>query len=282
MKYSEINKEKMEKNIENIKNDKSPISKDILIDILNLIDLTSLEGTDTNSKIIEMTEKVNNFNNVFPNYKNVAAICVYPAMVETVKKALTAKNINIAAVGAGFPASQTFLSVKLAECDLCVVKGASEVDIVISIGKFLSQNYDFVAKEIALLKNVIGDKHLKVILETGELKTLENIKTASILAMESGADFIKTSTGKTPTSASLEAVYIMCESIKEYYEKTGKKIGIKPSGGIRKAEEAIMYYRVVESILGKEWLNNKLFRFGASSLANNVSSNLENKEVKYF
>lgn len=282
MKYSEINKEKMEKNIENIKNDKSPISKDILIDILNLIDLTSLEGTDTNSKIIEMTEKVNNFNNVFPNYKNVAAICVYPAMVETVKKALTAKNINIAAVGAGFPASQTFLSVKLAECDLCVVKGASEVDIVISIGKFLSQNYDFVAKEIALLKNVIGDKHLKVILETGELKTLENIKTASILAMESGADFIKTSTGKTPTSASLEAVYIMCESIKEYYEKTGKKIGIKPSGGIRKAEEAIMYYRVVESILGKEWLNNKLFRFGASSLANNILSNIENKEIKYF
>lgn len=282
MKYSEINKEKMEKNIENIKNDKSPISKDILIDILNLIDLTSLEGTDTNSKIIEMTEKVNNFNNVFPNYKNVAAICVYPAMVETVKKALTAKNINIAAVGAGFPASQTFLSVKLAECDLCVVKGASEVDIVISIGKFLSQNYDFVAKEIAMLKNVIGDKHLKVILETGELKTLENIKTASILAMESGADFIKTSTGKTPTSASLEAVYIMCESIKEYYEKTGKKIGIKPSGGIRKAEEAIMYYRVVESILGKEWLNNKLFRFGASSLANNILSNIENKEIKYF
>lgn len=282
MKYSEINKEKMEKNIENIKNDKSPISKDILIDILNLIDLTSLEGTDTNSKIIEMTEKVNNFNNVFPNYKNVAAICVYPAMVETVKKALTAKNINIAAVGAGFPASQTFLSVKLAECDLCVVKGASEVDIVISIGKFLSQNYDFVAKEIALLKNVIGDKHLKVILETGELKTLENIKTASILAMESGADFIKTSTGKTATSASLEAVYIMCESIKEYYEKTGKKIGIKPSGGIRKAEEAIMYYRVVESILGKEWLNNKLFRFGASSLANNILSNIENKEIKYF
>ncbi len=282
MKYSEINKEKMEKNIENIKNDKSPISKDILIDILNLIDLTSLEGTDTNSKIIEMTEKVNNFNNVFPNYKNVAAICVYPAMVETVKKALTAKNINIAAVGAGFPASQTFLSVKLAECDLCVVKGASEVDIVISIGKFLSQNYDFVAKEIAMLKNVIGDKHLKVILETGELKTLENIKTASILAMESGADFIKTSTGKTATSASLEAVYIMCESIKEYYEKTGKKIGIKPSGGIRKAEEAIMYYRVVESILGKEWLNNKLFRFGASSLANNILSNIENKEIKYF
>src|SRR5574344_303652 len=282
MKYSEINKEKMEKNIENIKNDKSPISKDILIDILNLIDLTSLEGTDTNSKIIEMTEKVNNFNNVFPNYKNVAAICVYPAMVETVKKTLTAKNINIAAVGAGFPASQTFLSVKLAECDLCVVKGASEVDIVISIGKFLSQNYDFVAKEIAMLKNVIGDKHLKVILETGELKTLENIKTASILAMESGADFIKTSTGKTATSASLEAVYIMCESIKEYYEKTGKKIGIKPSGGIRKAEEAIMYYRVVESILGKEWLNNKLFRFGASSLANNILSNIENKEIKYF
>lgn len=282
MKYSEINQEKIEKKINEIKNDTSPINNDILKRILNLIDLTSLEGSDTNSKIIEMTEKVNNFNKIFPNYKNVAAICVYPALVESVKSILTVKDINIAAVGAGFPTSQTFLSIKLAECDLCIVKGANEIDVVISIGKFLSQDFDFVAKEIALIKNIIGKNNLKIILETGELKTLENIKAASILAIESGADFIKTSTGKTAVSASLEAVYVMCETIKEYNEKTGKKIGIKPSGGIRTGKEAIMYYKVVESILGKEWLNNKLFRFGASNLANNILSTIENKEIKYF
>ncbi|MDR2836642.1 MAG: deoxyribose-phosphate aldolase [Bacteroidales bacterium] len=284
MEYTDVITERELKfKIEDLKNQiSSNKNSEILQTILNLIDLTSLSGDDTIENIKSMTEKVNNFNDKFPKYKNVAAICVYPALVETVKKNITVNNINIAAVGAGFPASQTFLSIKLAECKLCINKGADEIDIVISIGRFLSENYDFIAKEVALIKQVIGDKHLKVILETGNLKTLKNIKIASILAIESGADFIKTSTGKTDISATPEAVYVMCQTIKEYFEKTGIKIGIKPSGGIRTADEAILYFLIVKNVLGKDWLNNKLFRFGASSLANNILSELENTPIKYF
>ena len=261
--------------------------EDVLKNIISLIDLTTLSVNDTKEKVIAMAEKVNNFVDFFPKHKNVAAICVYPALVETVRKTLKDKTFNIAAVGAGFPASQTFLSVKAAECELAVNKGATEIDIVISVGEFLSGNYEKVAFEISVIKNVIGKTHLKVILETGELLNLDNIYKASILAIESGADFIKTSTGKTNVSATPEAVFVMCKAIKEHYEKTGKKIGIKPSGGISITDEAILYYLIVKEILGEEWLNNKLFRFGASRLANDVLSELNklannNEKINYF
>lgn len=262
-------------------------NKQTLMDIFNLIDLTSLNTNDTTVKIKNMTEKVNDFNKHFPNNKNVAAICVYPSLVTVVRESLTAKNINIAAVGACFPSSQTFLSVKAAECELTVHKGADEIDIVISVGSFLEKDYQKVATEIEVIKHAIGESHLKVILETGELLNTENIYKASIVAMESGADFIKTSTGKTPISATPEAVYTMCYAIKQYYEKTGRKVGIKPSGGMSISEDSIIYYLIVKEILGTEWLNNKLFRLGASRLANSILSDLnmldgKNEEVKYF
>ncbi|MCK9254685.1 MAG: deoxyribose-phosphate aldolase [Bacteroidales bacterium] len=244
--------------------------KNILIDILNLIDLTSLNSTDTVSKIKEMTEKVNNFANEFPKYKNVAAICVYPALIPTVKENLKDKSVKIAAVGAGFPASQTFLSVKAAECDLTVEKGADEIDIVLSLGTFFEKDLEKLAYEIKIIKSAIKDAHLKLILETGELKSLENIFLASMLSMQAGADFIKTSTGKTLVSATPEAVYTMCSAIKTYYLETGRKVGIKPSGGMTISEDALMYYLIVNEVLGQEWLNNNLFRLGASRLANNL------------
>ena len=268
IKEIEIKVENLKKQVSNNKN------KETLINILNLIDLTTLSVNDTIEKVKLMVEKVNNFNKNFPNYKNVAAICVYPSLISTVKKNLVINNVSIASVGAGFPASQTFLSIKAAECELAVNKGADEVDIVISVGDFLSKRFEKVAYEIGLVKNSIDNAKLKVILETGELLNLENIYIASILSMESGGDFIKTSTGKTDISATPEAVFVMCYAIKEYYEKTGKKIGIKPSGGIKTSEDAILYYLIVKEILGEDWLNNKLFRFGASSLANNILSNL--------
>ena len=262
-------------------------NKEVLLKLLNCIDLTSLNSNDTISKIKSMTEKVNDFKQNFPKYNNVAAICIYPSLVETVKTNLSDKNINIAAVGASFPSSQTFIAVKAAECELTVHKGADEIDIVISIGSFLEKDYAKVAAEIQIIKETIGDAHLKVILETGDLLNTNNIHLASIIAMESGADFIKTSTGKSPISATPEAVYTMCSAIKDYYVKTGKKIGIKPSGGMAVSEDAIIYYQIVKKVLGNEWLNNKLFRLGASRLANSILTDLNkiegiDKEVKYF
>lgn len=248
---------------------------------LNLIDLTTLNGDDTTEKVKTMVEKVNNFSKNYSNIPNVAAICVYPALVETVKENLTQK-LGIAAVSAGFPASQTFIEVKIAETALSVQAGASEIDVVISVGKFLEKNYDEVFDELQEIKAACGESHLKVILETGALKTAKNIKKASVLAMEAGADFIKTSTGKITVSATLEATYVMCKAIKEWYEKTGEKVGYKPAGGISTTEEAVKHYTIVKQILGNDWLNNNSFRFGASRLANNLLSSILGKEEKYF
>ncbi len=262
-------------------------TKDVLLKLFNCIDLTSLNTADTTDKIKNMTKKVNDFSKSFPAYNNVAAMCVYPSLVPTVKENLTAKNINLAAVGACFPSSQTFISVKAAECELTVHKGADEIDIVISVGTFLEKDYKKMAAEIAIIKEAIGNAHLKVILETGELLNTDNIHLASILSMEAGADFIKTSTGKTPVSATPEAVYTMCSAIKDYYAKTGRKVGIKPSGGMSNSEDAIIYYQIVKKVLGNEWLNNRLFRLGASRLANSILTDLNKIEgkdevVKYF
>ena len=248
---------------------------------LNLIDLTSLSGTDTHTEIKSMVEKVNDFKSSFPQLPNVAAICVYPALVPVVKENIK-EDIGIAAVSAGFPASQTFIEVKVAETAMAVMEGATEIDVVISIGKFLEGNYEEVFEELTELKAACRDAHLKVIIESGALQSVVNIKKASLLAMAAGADFIKTSTGKMPVAATPEATYVMCQAIKEWYEKTGVKVSYKPAGGIATTEEAVKHYTLVKAILGEEWLNNKMFRFGASRLANNLLTSIEGKEIKYF
>ncbi len=249
---------------------------------LSLIDLTSLNSTDTTAEIVGLTNKVNNFNASYPQLPNVAAICISPAMVSTVSNRLSLPEIQIASVAAGFPMSQTFIEVKVAEVALCVLEGATEIDVVISIGKFLEENYDEVLEELIELKAACRTAHLKVIIESGALKTASNIKKASLLGLASGADFIKTSTGKIPVAATLEATYIMCSAIKEWYDKTGDKIGYKPAGGIVTTEDAVKHYTLVKHILGEEWLNNKMFRIGASRLANNLLTSIEGKELKYF
>lgn len=250
--------------------------------LFNCIDLTTLNSTDSDESVMKFTEKVNKFDDEFPDLKNVAAICVYPNFAEVVKNTLDVDGTNIACVSAGFPSSQTFIEVKIAETAMALMEGADEIDIVISIGKFLSGDYETMCEEIQELKDTCKERHLKVILETGALKTASNIKKASILSMYSGADFIKTSTGKQQPAATPEAAYVMCEAIKEYYEKTGNKIGFKPAGGINTVNDALIYYTIVKEILGEEWLNNKLFRLGTSRLANLLLSDIKGEDIKFF
>ena len=250
--------------------------------LFNCIDLTTLKCTDSEESVLKFTERVNEFEKKFPELDNVAAICVYPNFAQIVSQTLEADNVGIACVSGGFPSSQTFQEIKVAETAMAIHEGATEIDIVLSVGKFLSGDYEGVCDEIQELKNVCGEKHLKVILETGALKTAENIKKASILSIYSGADFIKTSTGKESPAATPEAAYVMCSTIKEYYEKTGLKIGFKPAGGINTVNDALVYYTIVKEILGKEWLTNKLFRLGTSRLANLCLSEIVGEEVKFF
>ena len=250
--------------------------------LFNCIDLTSLNSTDNDESIMKFTEKVNQFDNEFPDLKNVAAICVYPNFAEAVKNTLDVDGIKIACVSAGFPSSQTFIEVKIAETAMALMEGADEIDIVISVGKFLSGDYETMCEEIQELKDTCKERHLKVILETGALKTASNIKKASILSMYSGADFIKTSTGKQQPAATPEAAYVMCEAIKEYYDKTGNKVGFKPAGGTNTVNDALIYYTIVKEILGEEWLNNELFRLGTSRLANLLLSEIKGEETKFF
>ena len=250
--------------------------------LFSSIDLTTLSTEDSVKSVAKFTRRVNDFDNDYPQYKNVAAICVYSNFAEVVKSHLDVEGVDIAVVAAGFPSSQTFEAVKVADVALAVEAGANEVDIVMNMGYFLDDNYEDLCDEIIELKHTARNAKLKVILETGCLKTAENIKKASILALYSGADFIKTSTGKIYSGASLEAAYVMCRCIREYYETTGTKVGFKAAGGVRTAEEAVNYYAIVKEVLGDEWLNQDLFRIGASSLANNLLSAMEEKEVKYF
>ena len=249
---------------------------------LHQIDYTTLSADDTIAKVEKMANAVNNFEKDFPDIPNVAAICVYPAMAEYVRKALKDPKFNIACCCAGFPAAQTFPEVKIAETALALKAGATEVDIVLSVGKFLEGRYEECFDEITEIKAVCGEKHLKVILETGLLKTAENIWKASILAMSAGCDFIKTSTGKISVNATPEATFIMCNAIKAWQEKTGAIVGYKPAGGVSTTDEAVAHYTIVKENLGQNWLNNKLFRFGASRLANNLLTSIEGNEQKYF
>ncbi len=257
-------------------------SLDVKKFLFNCIDLTTLKSEDSDESVMKFTQKVNQFDELHPDLKNVAAICVYPNFAEIVKDTLEVEDVKIACVSGGFPSSQTFIEVKVAETAMAIMEGADEIDIVISVGKFLSGNYEEMCDEIQELKETCKDHHLKVILETGALKTASNIKKASILSMYAGADFIKTSTGKQQPAATPEAAYVMCQAIKEYYKETGIKIGFKPAGGINTVNDALVYYTIVKEILGEEWLNNSLFRLGTSRLANLLLSDILGQETKFF
>lgn len=250
--------------------------------LFHCIDLTTLKCTDSEESVMKFTGRVNDFVDKYPDLDNVAAICIYPNMAEIVNDTLEADHVNIACVSGGFPSSQTFTEVKVAETAMALHTGADEIDIVISVGKFLSGDYEGMCDEIEELKEVCGMHHLKVILETGALGSASNIKKASILSMYSGADFIKTSTGKEAVSATPEAAYVMCHAIKEYHDLTGRKVGFKPAGGINTVKDALIYYTIVKEVLGEEWLTNELFRLGTSRLANLLLSDIVGEETKFF
>lgn len=256
-------------------------SKEMLETALSCIDLTTLNSTDTISSVTAFTEKVNSFPVAFPGISNVAAICVYPNMAHTVKSTLKVSGVKIAAVAGGFPSSMTFTKIKIEEVQLAVAAGANEIDIVLPLWAFLDGHFETCSKEISAIKNAIGGAHLKVILESGVL-TVDQIWQASILAIEAGADFIKTSTGKLPQAATPEAAYVMCLAIKQYFEESGKKIGFKPAGGIVTLEDALLYITIVQEILGEDWLTPELFRIGASRLANNLLGKISGSQVKHF
>ena len=254
--------------------------------VLGMIDLTSLNGSDTYSKIVAMTEKVNHFHGAFPDYPLPASICVYPNFAKTVAETRNNPDVHVTVVGGCFPASQSPLPVKMAECDMAVRDGADEVDIVLALNSFLDNNYKEAEREIVeigcAIRAIKPGVHLKVILETGALKEKALIEDASFLAMEAGADFIKTSTGKIAVSATPEAAEIMCRCIKDYTARTGRMVGFKPAGGIATPEDAVTYWNIVSDILGEKWLDKRWFRFGASRMANNLLSALEGHEVKYY
>lgn len=250
--------------------------------LLNTIDLTTLNSTDTQQSVAAFTERVNAFDEEHPELPNVAAICVYPCFAPVVRSVLEVSKVDIACVSGGFPTSQTFPEVKIAETALAVEGGADEIDIVLNLGLFLDENYEDLCDEIQEIKHSCRHARLKVILETGALKSAENIKKASVLSLYSGADFLKTSTGKGYEGATLEAAYVMCSCIKDYYEKTGTMVGFKASGGVSTTEDAVKYYTIVKEVLGQEWLTNEYFRIGASRLANNLLSDILGEQVKFF
>ena len=258
------------------------MNEDVYKFLFNCIDLTTLKATDSPQSVADFTERVNAFDNEYPMLPNVAAICVYPNFAQVVRAVLEVSKVEIACVSGGFPSSQTFSEVKVAETALAIDGGADEIDIVLNLGYFLDGDYEALCDEIAEQKAVCRDARLKVILETGALKTAENIKKASVLAMGSGADFLKTSTGKEYPGASLEAAYVMAQCIKEFYENHGTRIGFKCSGGVASTQDAVKYYTIIKEVLGQEWLSNEYFRIGASRLANNLLSDILGSETKFF
>jgi deoxyribose-phosphate aldolase len=245
-------------------------NRDVLCRILSLVDLTSLEGSDTNDRISAICEKAKNFHILGNGIPDVAAVCFYPPFIRLARHELDGTGIHVASVAGAFPSGQSPLSAKLEEVRFAVQEGADEIDTVISRGKFLEGDHAFVFDEIAAIKESCGKVHLKVILETGELLTVENIRLASQIAIEAGADFIKTSTGKIQPAATEEAFFIMAETVHEYHQKTGRKIGIKPAGGISTPEQALRYLNILQGILGPQWLDKELFRIGASRLTDNL------------
>lgn len=255
---------------------------DVLKFSLGCIDLTSLNPTDNEERITEFTKRVNAFEEEYPYLNNVASICVYPNFAEVVSTTLEVTEVDTTVVAAGFPSSQTFDEIKVAECSLAVANGADEVDIVINVGQMLAEQYEEMCDTIEECKAACQDKIFKVILETGALKKASLIAKASILAMYSGADFIKTSTGKIAVAATPEAALVMCKMIKAYHEETGRMVGFKVAGGVKTPEDAVKYYSIVKSVLGDQWLTKDLYRIGASSAANNLLSAILGKEVAHF
>jgi deoxyribose-phosphate aldolase len=250
--------------------------------LMGSIELTTLKTTDSEESVLAFTERVNDFDAQYPDLPHVATICVYPCFAKVVSESLEVDGVEIACVSGSFPSSQALIEVKVAETALAVKDGATEIDIVMPVGKFLSGDYEGVCDDISELKEACGEAPMKVILETGDLKTGSNIKKASILSMYAGADYIKTSTGKEKISATPEAACIMCQAIKEYYDKTGIQIGFKPAGGLNTVTDALIYYTIVKEILGEKWLTNKWFRIGTSRLANLLLSEVIGEEVKFF
>ena len=250
--------------------------------LLSVIDLTTLNATDSHASVTRFVERINDFEEQYPELPSVAAVCVYPNFAQTVRSALEVSQVKIACVSGGFPSSQTFMETKIAETALAIADGADEIDVVMNIGDFLDGNWESVADEIAEIKHSCQQARLKVILETGALLTAANIRAAAVLSLYAGADFIKTSTGKGYPGASLEAAYVMACCIKDYYESTGKKVGIKIAGGISSTADAVSYYTLVKEVLGDEWLTPELFRIGASRLAGNLLSSVLGKETKFF
>lgn len=250
--------------------------------LLGSVELTSLRTTDNEENILAMVEKVNRFDKEYPELPHVSTICTYPNFAKLVSESLEVDGVQVVNVSGSFPSSQTFIEVKVAEASLAVKDGATEIDIVMPVGKYLSGDYEGVADEIGEQKQACGECPMKVILETGCLPSMSDVKKASIIAMYAGADYIKTSTGKEKVSATPEAAYVMCQAIKEYYDQTGIQIGLKPAGGINTVRDAVTYYTIVKEVLGEKWLTNKWFRMGTSRLTNLLISELVGKEVKFF
>lgn len=250
--------------------------------LLGCVELTSLKTTDSEESILRLTECVNQFDEDYPALPHVATICVYPCYAGIVSQSLEVEGVEVACVSGNFPSSQALLEVKTIETALAIKDGATEIDMVMSVGKFLNGDYESVCDEISEIKAVCGEHALKVILETGLLPSASAIKKASILAMYSGADYIKTSTGKESPAATPQAAYVMCQAIKEYYDKTGIRIGFKPAGGLNTVFDALVYYTIVKEVLGTEWLNNQLFRLGTSRLCNLLLSDILGTETRYF
>ena len=250
--------------------------------LLGSVELTTLKTTDSDESVMAFTEKVNQYDATYPALPHLATICVYPCFAKIVSETLEVDGVEIACVSGSFPSSQALIEVKVAETALAIKDGATEIDIVMPVGKFLSGDYEGVCDDIAELKEACGNAAMKVILETGDLVTGTNIKKASILSMYAGADYIKTSTGKEKISATPEAAYVMCQAIKEYYDETGIQIGFKPAGGINTVTDALTYYTIVKEILGEKWLTNKWFRLGTSRLTNLLLSEVIGEEIKFF
>lgn len=256
---------------------------DVYKKIFNSIDLTTLKTTDSQQSVAKFTERVNSFEEDYGDLPPVAAICVYPNFVPVVRTTLDVSSVGVAAVAGAFPTSQSFIEVKVAEIGLAVEAGADEIDVVLNVGDFFDVDYESVCDDLDEMKHSCRSARMKVILETGALKTARNIRDASILALYSGADFLKTSTGKEYPGASLDACYVMCQCIREYYEKTGRAVGFKAAGGISTTEEVLKYYTIVKTVLGEKWADsNELFRIGASRLANALLSDIVGEQVKYF
>lgn len=281
---TDLDDDKVKKQVEIIINKhlKENDTKEVKMFLLNSVELTSLKTTDNEDSILRFVEKVNKFDDIYPELGHVATVCVYPNYAKVCHDALENEDVEIACVSGSFPSSQTFMEVKVAETALAISEGATEIDIVMPVGKFLNDDYEGMCDEIEEIKNVCGDKPLKVILETGCLKTASNIMKASILTMYAGADYIKTSTGKLTPAATPEAALVMCKAIKQYYDNTGIQIGFKPAGGMKTVDDALTYYTIVKEVLGEKWLTNKYFRLGTSSLANKLLSDIKGEEIKFF